>query len=138
MLVVTKHRQPSPVRRTDGSGGEPRRQQPGKVTVAGAPIPAPVGERHHRPAGKPHYQHPQHRHTQPSPSIIIGDLLPLSPSPTNALHQSSPHPYSTTPGAACAQARGMPVAVILAADDEALIGTVAFIDNPLRAISTHV
>jgi hypothetical protein len=31
----------------------------------------------------------------------------------------------------------MAVAVILAADDEALIGTVAFIDNPLRAISTH-
>jgi hypothetical protein len=32
----------------------------------------------------------------------------------------------------------MPIAVILAADDEALIGTVAFIDKPLRAISSRV
>jgi hypothetical protein len=75
MRTVTEDRQPSPVRRTDGSGGEPRRQQPGTATVAGAPIPAPVGDHHHRPDGKPHYQHRQHRHRQPSPSIMVGDLL---------------------------------------------------------------
>jgi hypothetical protein len=31
----------------------------------------------------------------------------------------------------------MPVAVILAADDEALIGTLVFIDKPLRVISSR-
>jgi hypothetical protein len=66
--------------------------------------------------------------------IIVGDLLLVAVTEQRATPiLATPILHHAQRCRPCAQARGIPVAVILAEDDEALIGTLAFIDDPLHA-----
>jgi hypothetical protein len=119
MLVVTEHCQPWPVLLvTELSRGEPSCQQPRTVMVVAMPIPAPRRRQGHQ---------------QPSPSIVVGDLLPEAITGRSATPVLVT-PYSTPPAPKLCRpapnACGVAVAVILATDDETLMGTLALATDP--------